>query len=101
MHYPIPFTCRTDSQLILATKESLRTPLTRRRLSRLPHICCTLLWSASVLANPAAAQTSYPSKPVRWVVPFAPGGGVDVVARAVAQKLSAATGQPVVVDNRG
>jgi tripartite-type tricarboxylate transporter receptor subunit TctC len=46
-----------------------------------------------------SAQT-YPSKPIRLVVPFPPGGSLDVVARAIGQKLSEAWGQPVVIDNR-
>jgi tripartite-type tricarboxylate transporter receptor subunit TctC len=47
-----------------------------------------------------AQSQSYPSKPIRIVVPAPPGGGTDTVARIVGNKLSSATGQPVVIDNR-
>ena len=57
-----------------------------------------LLTASGVLAQDAAA--GYPSRPVRIVVGFAPGGATDLVARAVAQKLQDAWGQPVTVDNR-
>ncbi|MBK6650976.1 MAG: hypothetical protein IPG42_15560 [Betaproteobacteria bacterium] len=49
---------------------------------------------------PLVAQVSYPSKGLRMVVPFPPGGGTDTVARALAQRLSAALGQSVIVDNK-
>jgi tripartite-type tricarboxylate transporter receptor subunit TctC len=55
---------------------------------------------AVAIAAPAAAQT-YPARPVRFVVAFAPGGAADVVARFVGQKISEQWGQPVVVENRG
>ncbi len=50
-------------------------------------------------AAPAAAQ-SYPSKPIRMLIPYTPGGPTDLVGRAIAQRLQAAFGQQVVVDNR-
>lgn len=48
----------------------------------------------------ALAQEAWPSRPVRMVVPFAPGGSTDVVARMVGQRLSTLWGQPVVIENR-
>jgi tripartite-type tricarboxylate transporter receptor subunit TctC len=51
-----------------------------------------------LVALPAPAQ--YPNRPIRFIVPFPPGGGVDIVARTVGEKLGARLGQTVVVDNR-
>ena len=52
-----------------------------------------------ILSGPASAQ-DYPNRTVTLVVPYPPGGGVDAMARVVAEKLSSALGQQVVVDNR-
>lgn len=54
---------------------------------------------ACLLADQAGAQ-GWPARPVRVIVPFAPGGGVDTVARLLAQKLGEQTGSPFIVDNR-
>lgn len=52
-------------------------------------------------ASPAAIAQSYPSKPIRLIVPNTPGGGTDTVARAIADKVAPALGQQIIVENRG
>ena len=53
------------------------------------------------LGTPVAAQTdAYPTKPIRFVVPYPPGGGNDDVARLIGKKISESMGQPVIIDNR-
>ncbi|WP_390342581.1 Bug family tripartite tricarboxylate transporter substrate binding protein [Variovorax boronicumulans] len=56
--------------------------------------------SLAALASAASAQTTFPAKPIRWLVPYAAGGGSDFLARTVAQTLSTQVGQPVLVDNK-
>jgi tripartite-type tricarboxylate transporter receptor subunit TctC len=66
---------------------------------RLWHLGCAALALTVGPLAPAVAQ-DYPNKPVRIIVPFAPGGSADVFGRAVAQHLQQATGQNFVIDNR-
>ncbi len=53
----------------------------------------------ALMSGAASAQT-YPTKPIKFIVPAPPGGGIDLIARLVADKLAASMGQPVVVDNK-
>ena len=58
------------------------------------------LLAAALLCSGAALAQSYPSKPIRAVVPFAPGSATDQIARAFAEKMAQTLGQPIVVDNK-
>ena len=59
-----------------------------------------LVLLCSVVAGPAFAQSDYPNKPIRWVVPYPPGGTTDLLARLMSQWLSQRLGQQVIIDNR-
>src|SRR4051812_35667597 len=66
-----------------------------------PPLPPPLLAPAPPLAPPAGGQAqTYPAKPVRLVLPYAPGGIIDYVGRTLAQKLTENLGQPVVAENR-
>ena len=67
---------------------------------RLSHFLTQLVLQPCLLTANAAVAQSYPIKSVRLIVPFAPGGGLDIVARVIAQPLAAMWGQTVIVDNR-
>ena len=59
--------------------------------------------AVALIAAPAIAQTpasNWPNKPIRYIVPFAPGGTTDILARTVGERLGAALGQPIVVENK-
>jgi tripartite-type tricarboxylate transporter receptor subunit TctC len=63
-------------------------------------MCLRALWILALLFAPPAVAQGYPAKPVRFIVPYAPGGSSDIIARLYGQRLSETLGQSFVVDNR-
>jgi tripartite-type tricarboxylate transporter receptor subunit TctC len=72
---------------------------TQVRMSRIINTVA-MIAAGAACGGICAAETQYPTRPVRMVVPFAPGGGLDILARTLSPALTAATGQTWVVDNR-
>src|SRR5688572_27776457 len=80
------------------------THATRTRhflIERLARAFVLPLAAVCFASMPAYAAEPYPSKPVKVIVPYSVGGGTDVLTRALAQRLSEATGQSFVIENRG
>ncbi|HET9471002.1 MAG TPA: tripartite tricarboxylate transporter substrate binding protein [Usitatibacter sp.] len=69
------------------------------RIGGILFFSALLFAAAPALAQPAGE--SYPSKPIRLILPFPPGGGTDILGRIIAERLTTQLGQPVVIENRG
>ena len=70
-----------------------------RRLFALLISCLGVLHPV-LHAPQALAQAAYPNRPIRFIVPFPPGGGAEATARVVAQKMREGLGQPIVIESR-
>ena len=64
------------------------------------HLLAGAAGLASSISLPAWSQSGYPNKPIKLIVPYAPGISPDVISRVIGDKLGQALGQPVIVDNR-
>jgi tripartite-type tricarboxylate transporter receptor subunit TctC len=96
-YFPLPPTlCAADSSRITPESKGDSKGIAMRTCWRMTAILGLLL-----AADAVHAQQNYPARPVRLIVPFPPGGAVDVIGRIVAPRLSERLGQQVVVDNRG
>ena len=69
-------------------------------MTRLVKACLAAVLAACIATPLAFAQQSYPNKPIKIVAPVQPGGGVDLVARQVGERLTKDLGQPVIVENQ-
>ena len=65
------------------------------------QLLSTLLMLVATMNVAVAQGSDYPNKPMRWIVPFAPGGGTDVVVRPIVLKMTERLGQPIIYENRG
>ncbi|WP_418123156.1 Bug family tripartite tricarboxylate transporter substrate binding protein [Variovorax sp. 160MFSha2.1] len=75
--------------------------MTRRRPLLQQLLATTTLAAAPWLPRAAKAQFAYPSKPIRWIVPYQAGAGTDIVARTIGAQLAIDSGQSVTIENRG
>lgn len=69
-------------------------------LKKMASAALALVAATSIAGGAAAQSASYPSRPIRLIVPFPAGGSSDILGRAIAEKLGAELGQSIIVDNR-
>lgn len=85
--------------MALARKPQLRSPAARYRRHALKTLLCTALAALGLAAGPAQAD-DWPSKPIKIIVPYTPGGSTDIVTRIVMEKLGPRLKQTIIVENR-
>jgi tripartite-type tricarboxylate transporter receptor subunit TctC len=90
-----------QSDQACARTNALHAFAAARRTMRVRIFLTTALIAALATGVQPALAQNYPSKPIRLIVPYPPGGNTDIMARALTQELSKGLGQPVVIDNRG
>ena len=91
------------TRLVRAPRAGLcpaRPPRGSRKLGTARRFLVSLAAAAGLAFAQAASAQGYPSKPVRLIVPFAPGGTTDIIARIVSEKMAASLGQQVLVENK-
>src|SRR4249919_2489111 len=72
----------------------------KRMISRRTAICLTAIGLSAIASIGSAQAADYPTRPVRWVVGYPPGGATDIIARLIGQRLSEKLGQQFVVENK-
>ena len=98
LSFPIAWTRHMNATPVFARRTSRPAPGHARAVAT-----CALLIAAALGSAPTvsvAADTPWPTRPLRMIIPAAPGGGADTIGRFLAQRLSEQIGQPVVIDNR-
>jgi tripartite-type tricarboxylate transporter receptor subunit TctC len=81
---------------------SLRNFIARKQPTHIPQraLACSLLGAVLGMAVSTTSAQSYPTQPIRMLVPFTAGGGTDILARMIGQKMAESVGQQIIVDNR-
>src|SRR5688500_5519665 len=92
---------RDEYSYVAHKKRTVRAERNGRAVdSKRPHQLITRLLNALACLAPAAYAQNYPTKPIRLVLPFPPGGGTDALMRIIGPKLAENLGQTIVIDNR-